>query len=267
MVPKSLLLPQKDYPPTVTSGSLRNLEYPLDWDAILRVVGTPAWLRMVSGDNPPAATRVHTVEELLSAYDRTGTDVVMLQEEVKGDRNLRCIVVGGDRVIVARFDPEYRTVHFDPDYLGVDLEARVVRDASGISRALGLAINAVEYVVRDGVPWLVDVECVPDLELSALTPYYFEPAVDAVVEYCLRLGREGTRPAVTSSLFPQAKAAGPLVAHLSEVSSASRLMEADTGGSPRRSDARPPKPARNPAGSAARSRRGPGSGRAREAGE
>ena len=50
-VPKTVLLPQKSYPANVdiTSESLRNLEYPLDWDALLDFVGAPAILKPFSG--------------------------------------------------------------------------------------------------------------------------------------------------------------------------------------------------------------------------
>src|SRR2546421_12377601 len=46
-VPKTVLPPQKSHPPAVdiTSESLRNLEYPIEWDALLNYVGRPAILK------------------------------------------------------------------------------------------------------------------------------------------------------------------------------------------------------------------------------
>ncbi|MCB0114779.1 MAG: hypothetical protein KDD84_11845, partial [Caldilineaceae bacterium] len=40
--PKTIVLPMKSYPEGVVSESLRNLTYPLDWDAIVEYVGLPA---------------------------------------------------------------------------------------------------------------------------------------------------------------------------------------------------------------------------------
>jgi hypothetical protein len=42
-IPKTVLLPQKGYPSDIdlTAESLRNLEYPIDWDALLDYVGRP----------------------------------------------------------------------------------------------------------------------------------------------------------------------------------------------------------------------------------
>ena len=50
-IPKTVVLPQKSYPPTVdiNSESLRNLSYPIDWDALLDHVGRPAFLKPYSG--------------------------------------------------------------------------------------------------------------------------------------------------------------------------------------------------------------------------
>ena len=50
-IPKTVLLPQKGYPSDVdiTSESLRNLKYPIDWVALLDYVGRPAILKPFSG--------------------------------------------------------------------------------------------------------------------------------------------------------------------------------------------------------------------------
>ena len=50
-IPKTVLLPQKGYPADVDLApeSLRNLQYPIDWDALLDYVGRPAILKPYSG--------------------------------------------------------------------------------------------------------------------------------------------------------------------------------------------------------------------------
>src|SRR5438876_10378163 len=40
-VPKTVVLPNKSYISDISEGSLRNLQYPLDWDGILKYVGLP----------------------------------------------------------------------------------------------------------------------------------------------------------------------------------------------------------------------------------
>ena len=50
-IPKTVLLPQKDYPKDVdlTPESLRNLQYPIDWEGLLDHVGRPAILKPYLG--------------------------------------------------------------------------------------------------------------------------------------------------------------------------------------------------------------------------
>ncbi|MEI9976731.1 MAG: hypothetical protein WDO73_34540 [Ignavibacteriota bacterium] len=48
-VPPTVLLPHKSHPPGTTDRSMRNLEYPLDWDGIFRYVGFPAFLKPHDG--------------------------------------------------------------------------------------------------------------------------------------------------------------------------------------------------------------------------
>ena len=68
-----MLLPQKDYPNDVdlTPESLRNLQYPIDWEGLLDYVGRPAILKPYSGGGWKHVYKVHDVHELLAAYDRT----------------------------------------------------------------------------------------------------------------------------------------------------------------------------------------------------
>ncbi len=48
-IPKTVLLPHKKFPPQITERSLRNLQFPLDWDSIFDYVGFPAFLKPHDG--------------------------------------------------------------------------------------------------------------------------------------------------------------------------------------------------------------------------
>jgi glutathione synthase/RimK-type ligase-like ATP-grasp enzyme len=48
-VPPTVLLPHKKHPPGTASQSMRNLEYPLDWQTIFRYIGFPAFLKPHDG--------------------------------------------------------------------------------------------------------------------------------------------------------------------------------------------------------------------------
>src|SRR3990172_8189379 len=44
-VPKTVLLPSNSQPADTNENSFRNLAYPLDWDAIFRYIGFPAYFK------------------------------------------------------------------------------------------------------------------------------------------------------------------------------------------------------------------------------
>src|SRR5260370_4826590 len=72
-VPRTVLLPQKDYIAGITSESLRNLEFPLNWQAIIDYVGRPAFLKPFDGGGWKNVSKVSTLEELMAASVHTAT--------------------------------------------------------------------------------------------------------------------------------------------------------------------------------------------------
>src|SRR5438094_5441909 len=105
-VPKTVLLPHKEHPPGTTDRSMRNLEYPLDWDGIFQHVGFPAFLKPHDGGGWKNVFKVHTPEELFAAYDKTGQLCMTLQRGVEFEEYFRCYVVNQDKVHVMRYDPK-----------------------------------------------------------------------------------------------------------------------------------------------------------------
>src|SRR6476620_4249809 len=69
--PRTVLLPHKAFPAGTTSKSMRNLEYPLDWDGIFNYVGFPAWLKPHDGGGWRNVYKVNSPDEFFTAYDQT----------------------------------------------------------------------------------------------------------------------------------------------------------------------------------------------------
>ena len=74
-----VLLPHKKHPPGTTARSMRNLEYPLDWDGIFRYVGFPAFLKPHDGGGWKNVYKVDSPEEFFAAYDESGDLCMTLQ--------------------------------------------------------------------------------------------------------------------------------------------------------------------------------------------
>src|SRR5256714_15674563 len=71
-VPKTVVLPNKSYIPDISDQSLRNLQYPLDWDSLIEYTGLPAILKPNTGGGWKDVYRVDSKEELIWAYDQSG---------------------------------------------------------------------------------------------------------------------------------------------------------------------------------------------------
>ncbi len=180
-IPKTVLLPQKGYPKDVdiNAESLHNLEFPLDWDALLDYVGRPAILKPYSGGGWKHVYKVHTKEELFAAYDQTAPYCMTLQEFIHFDKYVRCFTFGKTDILPVHYDPKERKYLVDHKYLSAELGERVVRDAQTINQALGYEMNTIEFAIQDGVPYAIDfLNAAPDFERDRITDFYFEQVVD-----------------------------------------------------------------------------------------
>jgi hypothetical protein len=180
-IPKTVLLPQKSYPPEfdLTAESLHNLAFPIDWDALLDHVGRPAILKPYSGGGWKHVYKVHDREELLAAYDRTGPYCMTLQEFIDFEQYVRCFTFGKTDIVPVAYDPRERRYLVDHAYLSAELGARIVRDAQTINTALGYEMNTIEFAIKDEVPYAIDfLNPAPDFERDRITPFYFEMVLE-----------------------------------------------------------------------------------------
>ncbi len=198
-VPKTVLLPQKSYPSDVdiNSESLRNLEYPVDWEGLLDYVGRPAILKPFSGGGWKHVYKVDNVKEMLEAYDQTGPYCMTLQEFIDFDQYVRCFTFGKMDILPVHYDPKARQYVVKHDYLSSELGARVVRDAQTLNQALGYEMNTVEFAIKDGVPYAIDfLNPAPDFERDRITEFYFKEVVERMAKLVIdrALSGDATNP-------------------------------------------------------------------------
>jgi len=193
-IPKTVLLPQKGYPAAfdLTRESLHNLEYPIDWDALLDHVGRPAILKPYAGGGWKHVYKVSNREELLAAYDQTAPYCMTLQEFIDFDGYVRCFTFGKTDIMPVRYDPKEQRYLVDHDYLSPALGERVVRHATTINVALGYEMNTIEFAIRDGVPYAIDfLNPAPDFERDRITAFYFDHVVDRMARLVIDRAIEG----------------------------------------------------------------------------
>jgi len=186
-IPKTALLPQKDYIEGITSESLRNLEFPLDWQGIVDHVGMPAIIKPFDGGGWKNVSRVNSIEELWEVYDTTGTLCMTLQEFIAFDQFVRCYCIGQEEVMIMPYDPRQPYLSGEqyiqnPNYLTPELAERVTNDVRTLCRALGYDINTVEFAIKDGIPYAIDfMNPAPDAELASVGEFYHNWVTNSVV--------------------------------------------------------------------------------------
>jgi hypothetical protein len=180
-IPKTVVLPQKAYPPDIdlTAESLKNLEYPVDWDGLLDYVGRPAILKPYSGGGWKHVYKVHDRDELLAAYDRTAPYCMTLQEFIDFEQYVRCFTFGKSDITPVHYDPRERRYIVDHKYLTPEVGDRIVKDSQTINEALGYEMNTIEFALKDGVPYAIDfLNPAPDFERDRITQHYFDLVLD-----------------------------------------------------------------------------------------
>jgi len=196
--PKTVLLPNKDYVQgIVPSESLRNLTFPLDWDALARYIGMPCILKDAHGGGWKEVYVCHSVEELIHHYNSSGLLTMIVQEFIQWDQFVRCLCLGQEEVLPMHYDPKARKYIVDDDYLTPAMRERIIKDSRTLCSALGYDMNSLEYAVKDGVPYAIDfMNCAPDMDVYSLTPTYFEWVVQGMADLAIKLALNPRKTAV-----------------------------------------------------------------------
>jgi hypothetical protein len=196
-IPKTVLLPQHSYIEAISSESLRNLEFPIDWESVVNYVGFPAFLKPYDGGGWKNVSKVESLEQLWYEYNQTGTLCMTLQEGIEYDQFVRCYCVGKEKVLIMPYDPskpylsgmQYVDVE---NYLSPELHARVERDVITICKALGYDLNTVEFAIKDGIPYAIDfMNPAPDAELASVGELNHRWIVDSMTEFILNKMEKG----------------------------------------------------------------------------
>jgi glutathione synthase/RimK-type ligase-like ATP-grasp enzyme len=167
-VPPTVILPHKQLPEGSTDRSMRNLEFPLDWEAVFSYVGEHGFLKPVDGGGWRDVYEVHNREEFFRAYDQSRDLCMVYQKAVEFSQYFRCYVVGRKKVRIMGYDP--RRPHDErylenPPQAGKMLLKRIRQDALKLCNALGYEFNTVEFAVENGIPHAIDfMNPVPDAD-------------------------------------------------------------------------------------------------------
>ena len=197
-VPRTVVLPNKAYIPDIDhQKSLRNLQYPMDWERIVAYTGLPAVLKPNTGGGWKDVYIVDSIEQLLSAYDQTGQKTMILQEFIDWDDYVRCICIGRQDVLPIRYNPrapfEQRYQISNP--VEGSLREQAINDARTLVDALGYDMDTVEFAVKDGVLYAIDfLNPAPDFDNFSIKEDNFRWVLEKMSDLVLAYARGDATP-------------------------------------------------------------------------
>jgi len=187
-VPKTVILPSRDHPADTNDQSFSNLAFPLDWDAIFKYIGFPAYMKPFAGGGWKHVYKLRSMEEFFQKHSETGELVMLLQEEIVFDEYYRCYCIGGKHVRIMPYEPRNPhhlryTSDFKPSAERLQLMEQIVLR---INQYLGYDFNTVELALRDGIPYAIDFcNPAPDAEKTSVGEENFEWVVETAANYAI----------------------------------------------------------------------------------
>jgi glutathione synthase/RimK-type ligase-like ATP-grasp enzyme len=192
-VPSTVLLPHKEYPNGTSEKSLRNLEFPLDWDSVLAAIGEHGFLKPIHGGGWRDVHEFRGRDEFFRAYDQSRDLSMVAQKAVEFTEYYRCFVVGQKKVRIMPYDPRrphaerYMQGPARPRTLRAKLlHRRMKEDALKLCRALGYDFNSVEFAVENDTPYAIDfMNPVPDADVHSVGEANFQWIVNQAADFLI----------------------------------------------------------------------------------
>ncbi len=155
-MPRTVVLPNKDVATDTVPDSFRNLTYPMDWEAIVNYIGSPAIFKDVRSGGRRFAHRVNNVEELIQRYDESGTRTMILQQVIESENQYHCMVIGGEKSLLMPYS--LGTGRYFEGDTGLDsgIAQRMTETAVRIAQVYGYEINMTEFVRQGDELYLIN---------------------------------------------------------------------------------------------------------------
>ena len=192
--PRTVVLPNREYVPDVNSESLRNL-WPTDFAMYLDYVGLPCMMKPAFGGGWKDVYKIGSLEELVNKYNASGQNTMLLQQFIEWDTYIRVPTIGRRWARAIRYDPAPMGMGgYNQDY---EILPRALRDQAEelslrFNLALGYDMNAVEFAVKDGLFYGIDLtNYTPDMDYRSLKDAHFPWAVEKMAEFAVEKALSG----------------------------------------------------------------------------
>jgi hypothetical protein len=201
-VPRTVLLPHKQYPPNTEAKSFRNMQF-VNWDEVFDYLKFPIFMKPAYGGGWKDVYKCDNPAEFFAAYDQTRDLTMMAQEAIEFELYYRCYVLGRSRVRIMAYDPKapfHERYVKNPPPMNAQFEERIRRDALALCSGLGYDMNTVEFAVRGGIPYAIDfMNCAPDADLNSVGQENFDWMVTNMAEVLIEMVRGEKRFELTGN--------------------------------------------------------------------
>lgn len=189
-VPKTVALPSKERPEGTSAEHFRNMKFPIIWDEIFKYVGFPAYLKSNIGLAPFSDFKVYNPQEFFSAYDLTGSKVMILQESIEYEKYYRCYAIGRKFVRIMSYDPlkplHLRYSDAEP-VIDRKLKKNIEAICLNICNMFGFDFNAIEFAIKDGIPYAIDfLNASPNADKAIIREPNFDWLVENAADYLIQ---------------------------------------------------------------------------------
>ncbi len=205
-VPETFVLPMKETPFFKKEDFVHHRHF--NWGQIIERVGFPCFIKPANGRGARGVHECSDPDELLAAYEDSGTEVMVVQSKVDSPYpwQVRCLCLG-KQIMITKYifrtqdQSEYLE---DDDFLSPEVKEQVINQSRVINRAMGYEMNSVEfYLDQDHKPWAIDFNNpIPDGRLEALGPYWYERYLCAMMQMLLEASQEPEKPAFIPNVNP-----------------------------------------------------------------
>jgi hypothetical protein len=201
-VPKTVVLPNKEYIADINAKSLRNL-WPIDWKARLEEVGLPCIMKPAFGGGWKNVTKITSIEHAIETYQQSGDLTMTLQEFIEWDDYIRCLCIGRKHARSIRYIPrpmgmgEYVQ---DLTVLNPEHARRAEEYSLRFNEVIGYDMNALEFAVKGDTVYAIDItNYVCDMDYNSLKDAHFGWAVNHMADLLIEKARQGARNEPTAN--------------------------------------------------------------------
>ena len=202
-VPRTILLPPKEQRKGINSDDLQNMIYPLKWKEITDFIKFPAFFKPAGGWGWRGVNMVQNFDELMFHYDRSGEELMLLQEAIDYTHYVRCFCLGRKYTLPIHYRPDapyHEQYVVDHDHLTPEQGKLVHEYATALSDVLDFDMNVCEFAFRDGIPVAIDfTNMVPDMNPESIRWHYYDWAVTHMAKVALEYVEKPRVPGVWKS--------------------------------------------------------------------